>query len=132
METKICSICGKEKPIEDFPFRDKARGTRRANCKQCHSETMKRKYQENKKIFNEIKKDLHCEKCGYDKCLEALEFHHISPEIKINTVARLAVHSSTKMAKEEMNKCVVLCANCHREFHYLERTQNISLEEFLK
>lgn len=72
-------------------------------------------------------------KCGYDKCIEALEFHHINPDEKENTVARMLANSyGIDRTYKEMSKCVVLCANCHREFHYLEKENNISLEEFLK
>ena len=132
MKTKICSVCGIEKPIEEFGFRDKQKGTYRANCKSCHSKAMKDKYHKNKELLNDAKKNLSCEKCGYNKCLEALEFHHIDSTTKINTVARLSVHSNIETATQEMKKCIVLCANCHREFHFLEKATNITLEEFLK
>ena len=39
---------------------------------------------------------------------------------------------SLDRVKEEMKKCIVLCANCHREFHYYEKTKGITLEQFLK
>lgn len=41
METKICSKCGRELPIDQFNWRNKAKGTRRADCKECHSGYMK-------------------------------------------------------------------------------------------
>lgn len=56
-----------------------------------------------------------CEFCGYDKCLEALEFHHID-----ETTKEFAVSGSTKSLekqKKEADKCYMLCANCHRELH---------------
>ena len=44
METKICTKCGKELPITDFNWRSKKEGTRRSECKYCHSDYMKKKY----------------------------------------------------------------------------------------
>ena len=41
METKICTKCGRELPVEDFPFRNKAKGIRRSNCKKCHNHEFK-------------------------------------------------------------------------------------------
>lgn len=130
METKICSKCGKEKLITEFAFRDKARGTRRAECKQCISERQKKKYREQKEEVNEYKKQCSCAKCGETR-FYTLDFHHINPDNKIDTVARLSTHSSKKAAWEEIKKCICLCANCHREFHYLEKEQNITLKEYL-
>lgn len=129
METKICSRCGLEKPIEDFAFRDKSKGTRRAECKKCISERQKIKYHARKDELNEYKKQKCCAKCG-DSRFYVLDFHHIDPSTKIDTVARLSVHSSGEKMWEEIDKCVLLCANCHREFHYLYETEGITLSEY--
>lgn len=40
METKICSKCGKELPLNEYHWRDKAKGIRRAECKYCHNKAM--------------------------------------------------------------------------------------------
>ena len=56
-----------------------------------------------------------CEFCGYNKCVEALEFHHID-----ETTKEFNISGSTKSLdrqKTEANKCYLLCANCHRELH---------------
>lgn len=61
-------------------------------------------------------------KCGYNKCEEALEFHHINPEEKDDIIARMISNNySLDKVEKEMQKCVVLCANCYREFHYLNK-----------
>lgn len=54
-----------------------------------------------------------CEKCGYDKCIAALEFHHINPLEKEYQVSK--VSNSFEKLKKEADKCQLLCANCHRE-----------------
>ena len=48
MEVKVCTKCGRELPLDQFNWRDKTKGTRRADCKECHSGFMKIKYQEKK------------------------------------------------------------------------------------
>ena len=66
METKVCTKCGRELPLDQFNWRDKAKGTRRADCKECHSGYMKAKYQEKKETIQDIKAELKCQKCGYE------------------------------------------------------------------
>lgn len=58
-----------------------------------------------------------CEICGYDKNISALDFHHRNPEEKEISVSSLYQYSWERM-KEELDKCQLLCANCHRELHY--------------
>lgn len=57
-----------------------------------------------------------CVLCGYDRTLNALEFHHIDPRTKKSSVSR-AVQFAECWGDvfAEANKCVLLCANCHRE-----------------
>lgn len=126
----ICKSCGLEKPEEDFYFRNKQKGTRRSNCKECHNNYQKKKVNDNKSVLEKLKLNLSCEKCG-EKRPYCLDFHHINRENKSNTVSRLIIHSSLKDALIELKKCICLCSNCHREFHYLEQNNNISLNEYL-
>lgn len=130
METKICSKCGVEKPLEDFAYRDKTKGTRRAECKECISNRQKVKYHQQKQALNELKKQKTCVKCGESR-FYLLDFHHIEPTTKVNTVARLSAHSSPKAVYDEIEKCICLCANCHREFHWFQKENNITLEDYL-
>ena len=60
-----------------------------------------------------------CEICGYDKNLAALDFHHVNPEEKEFQIdARKFANSNLNTLKEELDKCILVCANCHRELHY--------------
>ena len=133
MQTKQCTKCGKILPITQFNWRNKAKGTRRSECKYCHSEYMKQKYQEKKNIVQEIKSSCSCAKCGQTRGY-VLDFHHINPNEKSDSIARLTSNNS-KLDKvyDEMKKCIVLCANCHREFHYLQqRNEELTIEDYLK
>lgn len=133
METKICSKCGKELPIDDFNFRDKKKGTRRAECKYCHSQYMKDIYQDKKNLIQELKSQKRCAKCG-DSRGYVLDFHHINPEEKEETIARMTSNNyRLDEVYNEIEKCIVLCSNCHREFHYLNNHDNtFTLAEYLK
>ena len=73
-----------------------------------------------------------CAKCGYNEYPIALDFHHLDPSQKDEKVSRwVSNHYSIERALEEMKKCICLCANCHRVFHFLEKEQNITIEQFL-
>ena len=64
-----------------------------------------------------------CSICGYDKCLAALDFHHVDDTIKIDSVRNLLIKKSKRLAVAEAAKCILLCANCHREFHDAKRPE---------
>ena len=57
-----------------------------------------------------------CKRCGYSTCLAALEFHHIDPANKEFGICDGQSRSLTRVLTEA-KKCVMLCANCHRELH---------------
>ena len=58
-----------------------------------------------------------CERCGYDRCIDALEFHHINSSGKDFSISDKGYTRSWDRVKEELDKCALLCANCHRELH---------------
>lgn len=57
-----------------------------------------------------------CCVCGYDRCINALEFHHV--ENKQESPSYVIMRWSWERAKKELEKCVLVCSNCHREIHY--------------
>ncbi len=58
-----------------------------------------------------------CQICGYDRCPEALEFHHLVKSEKDFGISNKGYTRSWSRIKEELDKCVLLCSNCHREIH---------------
>lgn len=58
-----------------------------------------------------------CAHCGYDKHYGALEFHHQNPSEKDVNWNKLRLRSWGKITNE-LDKCVLLCSNCHREEHH--------------
>jgi len=58
-----------------------------------------------------------CEICGYNHCIDALEFHHNNSSEKDFCISRKGYTRSWAKVKEELNKCMLLCANCHQELH---------------
>ena len=84
---------------------------------------MKRKNERKREIYkiisddyNKIKTDRGCAYCGYNENGVALDFHHINPKEKIIEVSRVwkTGWKQQEKAKKEMEKCILLCAICHR------------------
>lgn len=70
-----------------------------------------------------------CERCGYDKNLSALEFHHRNPEEKEFTLdSRHFSNTKIEVLQSELDKCELLCANCHRELHNPDTEMSLVLE----
>ncbi len=58
-----------------------------------------------------------CRICGYKRCIDALEFHHTNSSGKDFSISEGGYTRSWIRVKEELDKCILLCANCHRESH---------------
>ena len=61
-----------------------------------------------------------CEVCGYARCADALDFHHINPAKKRFNVSESMTRSLYELL-EEITECALLCANCHREAESMKR-----------
>lgn len=128
MQHKICGKCEQSLPIENFHKRG---GIYQAWCKPCRKEYDKEYFQRNKKKrkeqiktwtaerveeYEKYKNSLFCRACG-ENAIECLDFHHIDPSIKDGSIANLVRSRSFASLKKEIEKCVVLCSNCHRKVH---------------
>jgi 5-methylcytosine-specific restriction endonuclease McrA len=115
-----CSKCEVIKPISDFYKKNKQKGPEPyPYCKTCINKITVEKQQKFKKICVEYKGG-GCSVCGYDNYLGALEFHHINPKQKDFSPSKYRRYNQQIMEekiKHELDKCVLLCANCHREAH---------------
>lgn len=104
----------------------KVKFIRKANgcyhCKYCHTDK-KQTRREKLKICSVEYLGGECKHCSYKKSLAALEFHHLDPSEKEFNLSKMG-SKSWDAIKSELDKCVLLCANCHREEH--ERLRNIN------
>ena len=58
-----------------------------------------------------------CQCCGYDKCVDALDFHHLDETQKDFGISDRNVPTDWKSIKNELDKCILVCSNCHCEIH---------------
>lgn len=58
-----------------------------------------------------------CIFCGYDRCSAALDFHHIDESLKKFGLSQDGLTRSWEKTERELQKCILVCANCHREIH---------------
>lgn len=70
-----------------------------------------------KNIMKKLKSN-GCAICGYNKYDGALDFHHVNPNNKKFNLSINALSLSNKRIINELNKCILLCSNCHREIHH--------------
>lgn len=68
-----------------------------------------------------------CSICGYNKCLAALDFHHINPNEK-EFIITGRIRSWNKI-ENELKKCVLVCSNCHREIHNPDKELDLTLKD---
>lgn len=93
-------------------FRGRSTGGYR--CAECNTEAVSRRRRAVKRILVEEAGGA-CRLCGYDRCIAALEFHHVVPAEKRFSISYRGLARSLARAREEAEKCVLLCANCHAE-----------------
>ena len=82
---------------------------------QLYKKTVKERTQHKQDVLGKMKEEARCYVCGYNKCHKAMCFHHVDPntkEMKVSGGADL-----NKRIYDEIKKCVILCFNCHIEYH---------------
>ncbi len=114
---KICEICNDRFETKSatriYCYNCSGESTRSNNSTRKHQKTILRR---NMKLQAIKLLGGKCCICGYNKCIDALEFHHKNPNQKDfklgsgNTI-------SWKEYKQEALKCILVCSNCHKEIH---------------
>lgn len=115
---KICEICNQKfesnSATRIYCYDCSGDSTRSLNATRKHQKTILRRSMKLQAIKLLGGK---CSICGYNKCVDALEFHHKNPsakEFKLGSGNTM----SWKEYKKEALKCILVCSNCHKEIHY--------------
>lgn len=109
-QMRVCKVHG------ETEFRNESRVNPKFRCCKCCSESVQRRRAKVKQLAIEYKGGK-CESCGYNKMQEVLEFHHRDPSQKDFGISAKGITWSFDRIKVELDKCIMLCANCHREEH---------------
>jgi len=132
-ENKICKDCGKKKPCQwQYSFTQTGIPEYRARCTDCQkiyfhkvktTDDFRKRRNEKRKIkLLEFKRRMveylggKCKKCDYKKSLAALTFHHRDPQKKEYGLGSIKDNKWFKI-KKELDKCDLLCFNCHMELY---------------
>lgn len=132
MITKKCCRCQVEKELSDFNFKVKSKLIYQSECRECHKTYCKNDYEAKKSIYvaraakhtiirknrnwnflKEYLQDKNCVDCGLSD-LTVLEFDHIEHN-KSYDVSRLMGLAVWARVLDEIHKCEIVCANCHRK-----------------
>jgi len=130
MDIKLCRRCGLTKTHDQFSFRNKKKQTRQPYCKKCYSVINRDNYvgkrveaiklnnkssrKQNREFVFDYLSSHPCIECGENDPV-VLDFDHRDPKTKTKNVSYLTGNAySLKTLQNEIDKCDVLCANCHR------------------
>lgn len=139
IKVKTCISCSEEKPEDAFYWKWKAKGLRRSDCKDCFKKVMKPRskahYEANKPYYfkrnrrrqkelqaflRELKHNKRCKDCKKRFPYWQLQFDHLDPSSKLANVSSLTTRGKKKLL-EEIEKCDLVCANCHADRTFRRR-----------
>jgi hypothetical protein len=83
-------------------------------CKRCRSEAVIRRRRKVKAILV-AEAGRRCCVCGYDRCVAALQFHHLDRTQKLLGLSERGIAYALETLRAEAAKCVLICSNCHAE-----------------
>ena len=115
-ETRFCSRCKKNVDTNQF-YQRRGRENGSTYCKTCTTYQTLDRMRKLKSQMIEYKGGC-CVRCGYKKYQGSLEFHHIDPKEKDFNPSQLKKYSFDDRIKNELDKCILVCSNCHREIHH--------------
>lgn len=115
----ICSKCNVDKSEKEFYFKSTEKRWH-CYCKKCLNQFQMERWKQ-RKIDAVAYKGGKCIQCGYCTNYASLEFHHRNPEEKDYDWNKLRLRSWVSIV-QELDKCDLLCRNCHGEVHNPEMT----------
>lgn len=125
---RLCSGCQEVKPVEEFNFKYRAAGVRHSYCRECGKRLTKSHYKRNKRSYLERNARTYqrhrelirqaklrpCADCGIQYPYYVMDFDHRDGATKAFTLSDVS-RATRKSLLREIEKCDVVCANCHRE-----------------
>jgi hypothetical protein len=137
---KKCSKCKETKEIKLFYNNVSTKDGLSDYCKECKSKGERESLELSKIWYNNWKQEQGCSKCKETRPY-VLDLHHIDSSREGNKYKLLSriISSGTysfEKRKEKILKeaegCVILCSNCHREFHHFEKSYQLEIKNYLK
>lgn len=131
---KTCSNCKVEKPLSEYAFKRRADGVVQSKCKPCYTAYNRKYYNTSDEQRDKQRKRIRAhknrikaryfvwkskQKCSLcdESTPECLDLHHIDSTTKDKEIGRMLQDGSWSKLQREIDKCVVVCANCHRKIH---------------
>ena len=139
--SRECKECGIKKPLSDYSKNKGSKDGHVLTCKPCAYQITKSykktgvwkttKKPDRADLLSHIyenKPSIGCQLCGIKNLLSvAYDYHHIDPNTKFKSISNLIKDGyGHEKIKEEIDKCIIICSNCHRQLHfYLENNQQL-------
>ena len=98
---------------------------RKQRCSKCVADSVTKRRKKIKNLAIKYKGGS-CQECGYNKSVAALEFHHLNPLKKDFAISQKGATRSWERVKLELDKCILVCSNCHAEIHEKLRNKSTS------
>jgi hypothetical protein len=142
---KRCGRCQQDKPLDQFAWRNKAKGQRQSCCRSCQQDYSAQWYRANaaKQLAsvaaNNLRyraeaqavimaaKDVPCTDCGIRYPHYVMDFDHVRGTKVMHVGLMASRHRTLGKLREEIAKCEVVCSNCHRARTYLRRLESASV-----
>jgi hypothetical protein len=116
---RVCKCCNQNKKIQDFRVSNRGRQNYyRWMCVSCERIVLDERKKQYREEYLNYKKTLSCNRCGNND-YRVLQFHHTDANKEFNISSKVGGRTLLSLM-EEINKCEVLCANCHFIEHYIE------------
>lgn len=126
---KVCSDCKQKKPFANYRWRDRSRNLKVKRCSECDTAWRSKDYQDKTDSYRRRINQLHtelraivveekkhpCMDCGVCYPPYVMDFDHRDPTQKVSKISNLMRWGSKDKLLIELEKCDLVCANCHRE-----------------